>query len=246
MRKYVGAALVLIILFGGLICASASALSIYIIHFTMVYHDRNIVRSFNAILYDDKDQYEVTMYLHPPVLDAIESGCGTRTFTFPSSYSCKNEDVSVEMRSSSSIKVTFVDVLVDTGISAEFNFSAEDICNEDVSRDGLCLDISGKGSVSDKTITGSGIFRTHTVKTIYNVNGQTLSRGLWTSIETISFSDNEVNFKASTSTGIVYVKLLEGKSGDGQVCAYGPQLGIQKAEDAICVSADVRIDSHQT
>lgn len=238
MHVYTKTALVMsLILFIGLIYASASALSIYLLRFTITNHESLIVRNFNAVLYDHEDDHEVTMYLNPDNLGAIESGCGTRTLSFPNSYTCKSQNKTIELHSSSAFVVTFTDV--DSGTDAsikEFMFSAEDLCNKDISRDGLCLDISGKGTTNGRTITGDGIFRTHTIKTVYNINGQTLSRGLWSAIEMVSTSDTEISFKTYTSTGIVYIRIVEGESeNEGCVCAYGPQVGIQNAEDTVCV-----------
>jgi len=117
-------------------------------------------------------------------------------------------------------------------------FFAQDICNEDISENWLCLDIWGKGSTGAKTITASGGFETYLRKPVDMNKGKwlQLSRGQWSAVDLLTATEKEISFKARTSFGNIFIELIEGKSeNSGQVCAYGQLIGIRKAEDAVCV-----------
>src|SRR3990172_12329154 len=45
--------------------------------------------------------------------------------------------------------------------STIFKFFAENICNEDIGKNGLCLNIWGKGSVSANTLSAYGGYETY-------------------------------------------------------------------------------------
>lgn len=119
-----------------------------------------------------------------------------------------------------------------------FKFSAKNICNENIGKNGLCLDIWGKGSTSANTITANGGYETYRGKPVDLNKGKwlQLSKGQWSAVNLLASTEKQITFKAVTSSGIVFIKLTEGKSEkSGQVCAYGPLIAIQKAEDALCV-----------
>ncbi|MFQ5941556.1 MAG: hypothetical protein ACE5KA_07665 [Nitrososphaerales archaeon] len=164
----------------GLTYTNVNALSIYFLGFTVTDHETNIVRSFNSVLYDHNNDHSVTLNISIDLLDAIELGCGTTTLSFPSSYTCKSEKKTVELHSSSAFIVSFSEEGSSANASVkDFRFSAENMCNEDISKNGLCLDISGKGTIKDNRITGSGIYKTHTIKQVDRNRSETLSNGLW-------------------------------------------------------------------
>jgi len=122
--------------------------------------------------------------------------------------------------------------------STSFKFSARDICNENVGKNGLCLHIWGKGSIADNTITASGILETYRGKPVDFNKGKwlQLSRGQWSAVDLLTATEKQIRFKAGTSSSVVFIELIEGKSeNSGRVCAYGPLIALQKAEDAVCV-----------
>jgi len=119
-----------------------------------------------------------------------------------------------------------------------FKFSARNICNENIGKNGLCLDVWGKGGTSANTITANGGFETYRGKPVDLNKGKwlQLSKGQWSAVNLLTSTEKQITFKAVTSSGIVFIKLIEGKSeNSGQVCAYGPLIAIQKVEDALCV-----------
>ena len=126
----------------------------------------------------------------------------------------------------------------------DFHFSAENICNENMPKHGRCLDISGGGSTSANTIVANGNYITYLQKPIDLSSVQVLSKGIWIATDLLRASSMEMNFKAHASVGNVYVLLVEGSSeNSGKVCAYGPLLAIEEAQDAVCVDALVVIGS---
>ncbi len=126
----------------------------------------------------------------------------------------------------------------------DFHFSAESICNENMPKHGRCLDISGGGTTSANTIVANGNYMTYLQKSIDLSSVQELSKGLWIATDLLGASSTEMSFKAHASVGNVYIQLVEGSSENaGKVCAYGPLLAIEEADDAVCVEALVVIGS---
>ena len=152
----------------------------------------------------------------------------TATIASPQTdYDATSQNFTIDSRAHSKVKE-----------SISFKFSAQDICNDNVGKNGLCLDIWGKGSISDNTITASGILETYRGKPVDFNKGKwlQLSRGQWSAVDLLTATEKQISFKASTGSGIVFIKLIEGKSERaGLVCAYGPLIALQKAEDAVCV-----------
>ena len=117
-----------------------------------------------------------------------------------------------------------------------FKFFAENICNEDIGKNGLCLNIWGSGGVNANMISAYGGFETYRGKQVDLNRVERLSRGQWSAVDMLTITDEQISFKAVTSSKIVFVELAKGKSEhSGQVCVYGPLIAIQKAEDAVCV-----------
>jgi hypothetical protein len=117
-----------------------------------------------------------------------------------------------------------------------FKFFAENICNEDIGKNGLCLNIWGSGGVSANVISAHGGFETYRGKQVDLNRVERLSRGVWSAVDMFAVTDKQISFKAVTSTKIVFVELTEGElEKSGQVCIYGPLMAIQDAENAVCV-----------
>ncbi len=123
----------------------------------------------------------------------------------------------------------------------EFKFSVEGICNENMPKNVLCVDISGRGTTGADTISASGVFTTYFQKSHEMGKNIVLSRGLWSGVMLLSASNTDMSFKATTSSGkVVYVQLSEGTAENtGEVCAYGSLISTQSPEEAICVSDSV-------
>ena len=117
-----------------------------------------------------------------------------------------------------------------------FKFFAENICNEDIGKNGLCLNIWGSGGVSGNVISAHGGFETYRGKQVDLNRVERLSRGLWSAVDMLTITDEQISFKAVTSSKIVFVELTKGElEQSGQVCVYGPLIAIQNAQDAVCV-----------
>ena len=123
----------------------------------------------------------------------------------------------------------------------EFKFSAESICNENMPKNVLCVDISGRGTTGANTISASGVFTTYFQKPGEMGKNIVLSRGMWSGAMLLSASNTDMSFKATTSSGkVVYVQLTEGTAENtGDICAYGSLISTQSLEEAICVSDSV-------
>src|SRR5574341_1531251 len=90
----------------------------------------------------------------------------------------------------------------------QFKFSAESICNENMPKNVLCLDISGRGTTGASTISASGVFTTYFEKPSDMSRNIILSRGLWSGAMLLSASNTDMSFKATTSSGkIAYIQL---------------------------------------
>lgn len=117
-----------------------------------------------------------------------------------------------------------------------FKFFAENICNEDIGKNGLCLNIWGSGGVNANAISAYGGFETYRGKQVDLNKVEKLSRGVWSAVDMLTITDEQLRFKAITSSKIVFVELTKGElEKSGQVCAYGPLIAIQNAKDAVCV-----------
>jgi hypothetical protein len=117
-----------------------------------------------------------------------------------------------------------------------FKFFAENICNEDIGKNGLCLNIWGSGGVSANIISAYGGFETYRGKQVDLNRVERLSRGVWSAVDMLTITEEQISFKAVTSTKIVFVELTKAElEKSGQVCLYGPLIAIQNAENAVCV-----------
>ena len=119
-----------------------------------------------------------------------------------------------------------------------FKFSGRNICNWDVGKYGRCLDIWGKGVTKGDGINANGGFETYRGKPVDLNKGKwlQLGRGQWLAIDLLSVTEKQIKFEANSGTGIVFIDLTKGNSeNSGKVCAYGPLIAVQKAEDAVCV-----------
>jgi hypothetical protein len=222
----------------GFTYVNADALAIYFLRFTVTDHSSYTVRNFNVPLYDYEHDGSVLVRVSQDVLGAMETGCGTTALSFPDFFTCTGSEKTVDLYSSSGFTATFSssnDINSDS-IRKEFSFLALDLCNPEISKNGICLDIYGKGIATQNGVTGSGVYEIHTVKQVDRTWGDILSRGYWKIISTVTVSDTEISFRASTSSGYLYIQIFEGKTeNSGKVCAYGSMIGIQNAEEAVCV-----------
>lgn len=95
-------------LLAGLLYPNADALTIYFLRFTVADHEAHVTRNFNVVVYDHDDDHEVTLDIPDKILGVIEEGCETTTLSFPSFYTCKSGNMTVDLYSRSGFIVTFV------------------------------------------------------------------------------------------------------------------------------------------